>query len=168
MIKSCYNSNFFLYTPRIPDFWVVDVNFLILYGSVKSPNNGPPRNVRCSALMDTYLDEAAPAGFMGEVKDPIRALAQIMETIAPGADAYVFTKRRSYTRILHQNDYIIEKAIICCVWCLSKWLGRDRFPQGIFEWPPLFPDVEFLLPPVEDDGGDAIVVAATGPAASSG
>ena len=118
--------------------------------------------------MDAYLDEAAPPAYIGGVKDPIRALAQLVEAIAPGADAYVFTRRRSYVRILHQNDYIIEKAIICCVWCLSKWLGRDRFPQGIFEWPPLFPDVEFLLPPVEDDGGDAIAVAATGPGPSSG
>ena len=91
------------------------MNFLVIYGSVKSPDNGPPRNVRCSALMDAHLDEAAPPAYIGGVKDSIRALAQMMEAIAPGADAYVFTRRRSYVRILHQNDYIIEKAIVCCV-----------------------------------------------------
>ena len=46
MIRTCYHSNFFLYTPRIPDFWVVNVDHLIIYGSVRSPNYGPPRNVR--------------------------------------------------------------------------------------------------------------------------
>ena len=142
------------------------MNFLIIYGSVKSPDGGHPKNVRCSALMDEFLDEAAPSPF-GGVKDPTNALAAIIETIAPGAHDYVFNKRRSWLRFLQQNDYVIEKAIICCLWCLSKWLGRDKFPEGIFGWPPPFPDEAFLLPPVEDGGGDVIVVAPTGPAASS-
>ena len=166
MIKNCYANHFFRYTPRIPDFWVVDVNFLIIYGSVKSPNGGQPKNVRCSALMDEYLDEAAPSPF-GGVKDPTNALAAIIETIAPGAHEYVFTRRRSWLRFLQQNDYVIEKAIICCIWCLSKWLGGDWFPQGIFEWPPPFPDAAFLVPPSGDDTGDTAAVAVACPAASS-
>ena len=41
-------------------------------------------------------------------------------------------------RILHKNDYVMEKAFVGVVG-FSKWLGRDQFRNAIYEWPPAEP-----------------------------
>ena len=54
--------------------------------------------------------------------------------------------------MLHLNDYVLDKAFVSCVICLSKWLKKDDFPQGITEWPPQMPaDLPRASAPIADD-----------------
>ena len=61
------------------------------------------------------------------------------------------------------NDYVMEKAFVYGIIALSKWLGKEKFPKGVYgTWPP---------PPPEDlavcvDDGPAHVRRGA-PAASS-
>ena len=43
-------------------------------------------------------------------------------------------------KLLHVNDYVLEKAFVYGIVALSKWLGEERFPYGVYgQWPPKFP-----------------------------
>ena len=53
---------------------------------------------------------------------------------------HIFKDYNSIARMLHTNGYVLEKTFVHGIICLSKWLGRDRFPQGVFDkWPPVLP-----------------------------
>ena len=42
--------------------------------------------------------------------------------------------------MVHINGHIMGSTFEHGIICLSKWLGRDRFPQGVFDqWPPALP-----------------------------
>ena len=48
-------------------------------------------------------------------------------------------------RLLHVKDYVLEKAFVYGIVALSKWLGEERLPYGVYgQWPPKFPAT--LLP----------------------
>ena len=54
--------------------------------------------------------------------------------------------------MLHLNDYVLDKAVVSCVICLSKWLKKDDFPQGITEWPPQMPaDLPHASAPIANE-----------------
>ena len=58
--------------------------------------------------------------------------------------------------MLHLNDYVLDKAFVSCVICLSKWLKKDVFPQGITEWPPQMPaDLSRASAAIADDRDDS-------------
>ena len=39
--------------------------------------------------------------------------------------------------LVHMDDYVLDKAFVCGAIMLSKWLGQDRLPHGVFGfWPP--------------------------------
>ena len=42
-------------------------------------------------------------------------------------------------KLLHMNDYVIEKTFVYAIICLSRFLGSDWFSWGIFTWPPAPP-----------------------------
>ena len=70
--------------------------------------------------------------------------------------------------MLHVNDYVLEKTFVYGIVALSKWLGPECFPHGVYgHWPPKLPakflpenlgsiPVDLLapppLPPPADDG----------------
>ena len=39
-----------------------------------------------------------------------------------------------------QPRHVMEKAFVYGIALLSKWIGQDRFPQGIYSWPPKLPE----------------------------
>ena len=59
--------------------------------------------------------------------------------------------------MLHLNDYILEKTFVYANLCLSKWLGKEVSPQGIYFWPPTAPadlyarDSDVVQVPHEDE-----------------
>ena len=131
-------KNWFRMFPRLPAFWEVDKSHLIRYGDIKPLDGGPPRSVRCSPNFDSYLIEAASPGW--GVRDPCSALKTLLNQAAPHCVGHVFSGDRNVERLLHMNEYCLDKAFVCGVYCLSKWLGATRFPHGIFDWPPRVPD----------------------------
>ena len=51
-------------------------------------------------------------------------------------------------RLLALNDYVMEKAFVFGVICMSKWMREEVFPQGVYVWPPAMPE-----PPAPARGG---------------
>ena len=92
--------------------------------------------MRCSAQLDVLLDEVVGSDMKGQ-KDAVQALRKLLEQTAPGSTSSVFTNKQSLIRILHLNDYVLDKAFVHCILSLSKWLKHDIFPKVV--WPPVAP-----------------------------
>ena len=136
LLKLRSKVNWFRYVPHIADLWDKDNTLLVKYGTTMSFDGTMVRTVRCSAAFDSYLEEAAPKS-IGGIKDPINALSVLLDAAAPGSPKHVFVGSRSLLRCLHMNSYVLDKTFVFCIVALSKWLGKDDFPQGIYMWPPI-------------------------------
>ena len=57
-----------------------------------------------------------------------------------GADITLSSDISTDTTLSADNDYILEKAFVYGIVALSKWLGEERYPCGVYgQWPPPFP-----------------------------
>ena len=92
--------------------------------------------MRCSAIFRALIDEVAGSHVSGQM-DVLAVLRKLLDDIAPGSPTYVFSHVRSLSRIMHQNDYLLDKAFVHCALSLSKWLVKHDFP--ILKWPPVYP-----------------------------
>ena len=101
-----------------------------------SPCIYSPRTAR--ALL---IDFEAKEGHWG--KDPAEVLLRLFALCVPQAHD-VFAYGYTPLKLLQLNDFVLEKAFVYGIICLSKWLTAKWFPQGVFDWPPQFP--EDLLP----------------------
>jgi len=63
-------------------------------------------------------------------------------TACMGSDArLIFVGERGPHKLLHVNDYNMDKAFVYAILLLSKLLGQAAFPSGFFDkWPPVCPD----------------------------
>ena len=139
MLKYMSKENWFRFWPNTPNLWEPELRWLVKYGEVKPLDGGPPRVARCSAAFDTYLDEIAPPSVFAGPKKPEVALRELLESVFTHSTKYVFCQNRSLLRFLHLNDYIIDKAFVSAVICLSKWLRKPNWADGIYTWPPEVP-----------------------------
>ena len=62
----------------------------------------------------------------------------LLEKSVPYASR-IFCGNYEVAQLLHLNDYVLEKTYVYAVLCLSKWLGKQVFPQGIYSWLPTAP-----------------------------
>lgn len=89
---------------------------------------------------------------------------KLIDRIVPkGRD--LFRIRYTPQVLLAECDGVLEKMFVYAIILLSKWVGVDAFPQGVHEWPPLFPDA-----PPEAAAAAAVpapAVAASGSSSSS-
>jgi hypothetical protein len=114
--------------------WVSDKSFTMEWSSTPSFTRGPRRSVRCSLTFQEILDDFPSPISSGY--DPVQTLYQLFEAIVPYARR-VFQKAYSPLRLLHVNDYDLEKAFVFGIVALSKWMGEERFPYGVYgQWPP--------------------------------
>ena len=72
------------------------------------------------------------------VKDPIQTMKTLLEKSVPYASR-IFCGNYEVAQLLHLNDYVLEKTYVYAVLCLSKWLGKEVYPQGIYLWFPKAP-----------------------------
>ena len=104
---------------------------------VQSFLGGPRRQVRCGLPFQEVIDTEAPQSILG--RDPVDTLYRLFSACVPAA-RQVFVDAYRPLRLLHVNDYILEKAFVYGIVALSKWLGEERFPCGVYgQWPPPFP-----------------------------
>ena len=67
--------------------------------------------------------------------DANETLSRLFKLIVPRARD-IFASL-TWLRLLHVNQYSMEKSFVYGIVALSKWLGQDRFPPGIYDvWPP--------------------------------
>ena len=80
-----------------------------------------------------------PADRFG-VRDASAALVDLFRLCVPNARE-IFKDAFSVPRLFHINGYVMEKAFVYGIICLSKWLGPGDYPCGVFgHWPPELPD----------------------------
>ena len=141
--------------PYVPHLWPEDSRVpLIKLALVQPPGaHGPDGKrhwVRCASTFELEVrknwTECVKFGM-----DPIEALRRLLAAFVPCHDK-IFTGAYTPLRLLHMNDYVMEKAFVFAVIALSKWLGPDRWPPGFYDtWPP-------PLPPPEAKAAEAAVV----------
>ena len=53
----------------------------------------------------------------------------------------IFIGSNTPLRILHLNDYVMEKAFVYGWVLLSKWIGKEHLDHGLYgTWPPKCPE----------------------------
>ncbi len=65
-------------------------------------------------------------------------LVKLLDRILPQGST-LFRQRHTVQVMMNATDNILEMTFVFAVVLLSKWLGPDRFPHGVFAWPPPIP-----------------------------
>jgi hypothetical protein len=121
----------------VPLLWTTsDVHYMHWCVTMPPPLSGMapvPKRVKASRnFLDVIHSVYTPAGAV----EPQEALMAVFQRIIPHARA-IFMDNHSPLKILHRNDYIMDKAFVYGTLLLSKWFGPDRFAQGVYgDWPP--------------------------------
>ena len=103
--------------------------------------------VRCSKLFSELISQEQLTGrhacnaLLGSINDPAGALMHLL-TACMGSDArLIFVGERGPGKLLHVNDYNMDKAFVYAILLLSRLLGQAAFPSSFFDtWPPLGPN----------------------------
>lgn len=136
-------SNWFLRPLQMVHLWDDDDQHSIHYGVAKPPGGGPAvRRVRCSLSFEAMIRAADPRGhpLPREARDAVQDLFNLFGRCVPKA-TLAFSQLYTPLKLLHQNEYNMDKAFAYGIIALSKWLGPRHFPQGIFgSWPPQPPE----------------------------
>ena len=126
------------------------------WATIKPYIGGSLRSVRCALPFQAVIDENAPRSFHG--RDTVDMLLRILQACVPCA-RQIFTGSFAPLRLLHMNDYVIEKTFVYAVIALSKWLGSEAFPCGIYgQWPPKAPS-DLVPKPSALSQGDCVMSA---------
>jgi hypothetical protein len=130
----------------VNDLWSSDKSFTLAWTYAAPFTGGPPRSVRCGLTFQELVDQEAPRSIQLVDKkpqlvaqDPVETLYRLFSACVPRARD-VFTGPYGPLRLLHINDYVLEKTFVYGIVALSKWLGEERFPHGVYgKWPPKAP-----------------------------
>ena len=137
--------------------------------SMDGRREGTSHWVKCSAAFHEITNEVLGDGAGGHRHAP-GVLEKIFKKIIPKGDVIFGPgSRTSGNFLLGHNDFIIEKAFVYGVYCLSKWLGQELFPQGIYGvWPPRAPShIHRRPPPISVDEDSSNEESSGGVASSS-
>ena len=121
----------------IQDLWEDDRTFTNEWKRTTPFLGGARRAVRCGLPFEVLVDTYAPKTAFGH--DPAETLRQLFQ-LCVGDVSHIFTASYSPLRLLHVNDYVLEKAFVYGIISLSKWLGKEWWPMGVYgKWPPTMP-----------------------------
>ena len=118
----------------IHKLWDWDKNLTQHWGSTKAfHGGGQVRSIHCAPHFANIIDSHAPQP--RGTANPAQMLQTLLEQCVPYASK-IFCGNYGALKLLHMNDYIIEKTFVYAIYCLSKWLGKDIFSWGIgASWP---------------------------------
>ena len=121
----------------VKDLWSPDKSLTLEFSHTAPFTGGPRRSVRCGLPFQELVDQEAPKTHFGH--DPVETLYKLFSACVPLARR-VFTGAYTPLRLLHLNDYVLEKTFVYGIVALSKWLGEECFPHGVYgQWPPEMP-----------------------------
>ena len=121
----------------IRDPWEQDKSVTREWCQAKPFVGGGIRSVRCGIPFLDVIDRYAPPHL--HAKDAVDTLRRLLAECVPHSSK-IFAHSFSPWKLLHINEYVLEKAFVYAIMALSKWLGREFYPCGIFgKWPPPLP-----------------------------
>ena len=136
-LRSLLKKGLFKRIIYLPRLWDDHDSFSVPWGQNQTPW-GTKRLVRVSLPLLSVIEDVAPAPKYSA--DPCNRLLALFQACCCPRVSEVFCGPYTPARLLHMNDYIVDKAFVYGVILLSKWLGSARFPLGIFgAWPPAYP-----------------------------
>ena len=142
MVSKFHAENVFARYRFIADPWRANKSLYRPFGKVHDETGigGPAIQVLASSqLLNIVLHLTLYKKAEGDDHDPIKALNALLRSCFQ-MDHLIFTGSWSPYWLLHQSDYILDKAFVRAVIGVSKWLGEDRFPDGLYGcWPPPAP-----------------------------
>ena len=106
----------------VKDLWSSDKHLTSDWSRIVPFNGGQRRSVRCGAPFQQVVDDIAPRDLFS-VPDAVQALFGLVIACVPCARR-LFTDAYAPLRLLHVNDYVLEKAFVYGIVALSKWLGQ--------------------------------------------
>ena len=121
----------------LPDLWEPDPTLTLSWGTVKRPH-GRPHVVRCGIKFQQIFNDYAPFPH-GILRDVADAMLRLFGRFMPCA-ARIFVDPFTPLSLLATNNFVMEKAFVYGLVLLSKWLGSERWPVGLYgAWPPPAP-----------------------------
>ena len=122
----------------LPELWAADKTLTVEWQRVIPFSGGDTRTVvRCGLPFQEFVDAVAPKTHFGH--DPVDTLYRLFQACVPQAK-HIFTAHYTPLRLLHVNEYVLEKAFVYGIAALTKWLGKDWYPLGVHGmWPPKMP-----------------------------
>ena len=115
-----------------PFFWNEDVRFTSFLGNVLGVDKAR-HSVRCSKSFEWVLYKNSWAA--GSPNDAISQLHRLWDRVVPDGRC-LFQGRFTAAILLHDNQYVMEKAFVHGVYVMYRWLGVGWLPGGEFTWPP--------------------------------
>ena len=124
---------------NLPHLWKPAPGLTSEWGSTATWDNGARRKVKCGQDFQRFLEPLVPPPRFAAGRDASEALLELWKLIVPCARD-IFTGPYSPARAFAHCDYIMEGAFIFGAIVLSKLLGFDKFPCGVYgNWPPALP-----------------------------
>ena len=122
-------------TIAAPFFWTEDTRFTSVLGNVLGVDRGR-HSVRCSKSFEWLLFNNTWASGAGLVRnDAAHMLHRLWARVVPDGHK-LFQGRYNSQVLLHDNQYVMEKAFVHGVFLLYRWIGAGWLPGGEFQWPP--------------------------------
>ena len=118
-----------------PYFWTEDQRFTSALGNVLAVDR-VRHSVRCSKSFEWLLH--SNAWHVGGINDPVHMLHRFWDKVVPDG-RLLFQARYTSWVLLHDNQYVMEKAFVHGVFVMYKWMGVGWLPGGDFAWPPTQP-----------------------------
>ena len=142
MVSKCHAEKVFARFPIIPPPWRPNISLYRPFGKVHDETGlgGPAIKVLASSqLMNIVVHLPLYKKEKGDDHDPIQALNALLRSCFEMSHL-IFNGTWSPYWLLHQSQYILDKAFVRAVIAVSRWLGEERFPDGLYGlWPPPAP-----------------------------
>ena len=137
----------------IPNLWYWDKAHTVHWFSTPSFHGGSAtKSIQCGEPFQDIIDRYAPPE---KVRVPQAMLMILFEQCVPHVRR-IFAGNYAPMKLLHMNDYVIEKTFVYAMIVLSKFLGKNWFAWGVFSWPPAPPSDVYAsdpdIAPVPDPG----------------
>ena len=124
---------------NLPHLWKPAPGLTSEWGSTATWDNGARRKVKCGQDFQRFLEPLVPPPRFAAGRDASEALLELWKLIVPCARD-IFTGSYSPARAFAHCDYTMEGAFIFGAIVLSKLLGTEKFPCGVYgKWPPALP-----------------------------
>ena len=138
-IDSLSKNRFFSNRVYVPFLWEPNPAWLQPFGHTLSIDSTRTKiQVKCGFAFQQFIAPLFAPDMFGSV-DPADMLRGLFGRCVPKPEL-IFKDNNSIARMLHTNGHVLEKTFVHGIICLSKWLGRDKFPGGVFDqWPPALP-----------------------------
>ena len=136
MVDDMISARWFSRLPaNIPLLWNTDDSFNFPWCRMTPPHGGPLHGVRCSAQFNTVLGTYYQETFAAK-RNAEGAMLEVFKQCIP-KPSQIFAPPVSFKHLLVMNDYSMDMTFVHGAIMLSKWLGQDRYPCGVFGlWPP--------------------------------